>query len=70
MIRYPPFGIQNEFDEVTRSESGLYISISEAAWRIFGFLIHERYPPVMHLSVHLENGQRVYLNPNNAKDKV
>lgn len=70
MIRYPPLGIQNEFDEVTRYESGRYISISEAAWRILGFLIHERYPPVMHLSVHLENGQRAYFNPNDAKDKI
>lgn len=57
------FGLQKDFDKVTRYESGRYISSSEAAWGIFCFPIHDRYPPVMHLSVHLENGQRVYLTP-------
>lgn len=64
------FGLQNDFDEVTRYESGRYISSSEAAWRIFCFPIHERYPPVMHLSVHLENGQRVYFTPDNFGDRI
>ena len=53
-----------------RYEAGRYISSSEAAWRIFCFPIHERYPPIMHLAVHLENGQRVYFNPENVHDKV
>lgn len=45
---------------------GRYISSNEAIWRIFSFSIHERYPTVMHLAVHLENGQRVYFTPENA----
>lgn len=43
-------------DEITRYESGRYISTSEAVWRILCFPVHERFPPVVHLSVHLENG--------------
>ena len=39
-------------------------SSGEAVWRILGFSVHERSPSVEHLAVHLENGQRVYFNPN------
>lgn len=47
-------------DELTGYQIGRYISSNEAVWRIFGFQIHERYPAVVHLAVHLENGQRVF----------
>ena len=52
------------FDEISTYEIGRYISSGEAVWRILGFPVHERSPSVEHLSVHLENGQRVYFNPN------
>ncbi|XP_026464659.1 uncharacterized protein LOC113367249 [Ctenocephalides felis] len=42
-----------------------YVSSNEAIWRVFGFSIHERNPSVVHLAVHLENGQRVYFTENN-----
>ncbi|GFR15770.1 ATP-dependent DNA helicase [Trichonephila clavata] len=38
------FGVE-DLDEVTRYESGRYISSSEAVWRILCFPIHERFPP-------------------------
>lgn len=57
------FGFENDNDEVKLYESGRYISSSEAVWRILAFPIHERFPTVFHLSVHLENGQGVYFNP-------
>ncbi|GFX95421.1 ATP-dependent DNA helicase [Trichonephila clavipes] len=57
-------------DEVTRYESGRYISSSEAVWWILCFPIHERFPPVMHLSVHLENGQTVYFTKDSAIHKI
>lgn len=37
-----------------------YISSNELCWRIFSFHIHDKYPSVVHLVVHLENSQRVY----------
>jgi hypothetical protein len=45
-------------DEVQTFQMGRYISSNEAVWRILGMPIHERYPAVQHLSVHLENGQK------------
>lgn len=62
--------ISNENYEVQRYQSGRYISTSEAVWRLLSFPIHERYPPVIQLDVHLENGQRVYFNPDNVRERV
>ena len=62
------FGINNKRtnDEVMRFQLGRYISSNEAVWRILGFPIHERHPTVVHLSIHLENGQRVFFTTDNA----
>lgn len=64
------FCLENEQDEISKYEAGRYISSSEAAWRILRIPIHERFPPVMNLSVHLENGQRIYFTTDNASEKV
>lgn len=53
------FGVTNENDEITLYQMGRYISSNEAVWRILSFPIHDRHPTVVHLAVHLENGQRV-----------
>ena len=61
------FAIQdNTNDEVTQYQVGRYISSNEAFWRIFGFPIHERHPAIQQLSVHLENGQRIYFTAETA----
>jgi hypothetical protein len=57
-------------DEVGQYQTGRYVSSSEAAWRIFGFPIHERSPTVVHLAVHLENGQRVYFTEATAAETL
>lgn len=57
-------------DEVTSYQMGRYISSNEAVWRIFDFPIHERHPTVTHLSVHLENGQRVYFTEVNVIQRL
>lgn len=57
-------------DEVTRYQLGRYVSCNEAIWRIFSFPIHERFPTVVHLAVHLENGQRVYFTAANAAQRA
>lgn len=41
-----------------------------AIWRIFSFTIYERYPTVIHLAIHLENGQRVYFIESNAVQRA
>ncbi|GBM00871.1 hypothetical protein AVEN_257377-1 [Araneus ventricosus] len=53
-------------DEIARYQMGRYINSNEAVWRILRFPIHDRYPTVVHLSAHLENGQRVYFASDNA----
>lgn len=67
------FGLQNSnvpINEVDQYQLGRYISSNEAVWRILGFDIHERFPTVTHLSVHLENGQRIYFTEENALQKA
>lgn len=67
------FGVTNDnmdIDEIKLYQLGRYISSNEAIWKIYGFNIHERYPAVIHLSVHLENGQRIYYTEENAKEKA
>lgn len=62
------FGIAdpNASDEVMKFQLGRYVSCNEAIWRLFSFLIHERLPTVVHLTLHLENSQRVYFTEANA----
>lgn len=57
-------------NEVEHYQSGRYICSSEAVWRILSFDIHERSPAIIHLAVHLENGQRVYFTENNVNDVI
>lgn len=56
--------------EVTKFQLGRYVSCNEAIWRLFSFPIHGRYPTVVHLAVHLENGQRVYFTEANAAQRA
>lgn len=61
------FSVRNPHDEVENYLNGRYISTSEAVWRILEFPIHDRHPTVVHLAVHLENGQRVFFTPGTAR---
>ena len=46
-------------DEISNFQDSRYIGPHEACWRILGFNIHSRDPPVQILAVHLENMQQV-----------
>ena len=41
-------------DELQRFQQARYVGSSEAAWRILDCPLHERFPPVVQLAVHLE----------------
>jgi len=56
-----------QVDEISDFQNARYVSSSEAAWRILEFPIHERFPPVEQLAVHLENGQRLYFTEDTAR---
>lgn len=66
------FGVVNDHpnDQIAQYQMGRYISTNEAFWRIFSFPMHERHPAVVHLSVHLENGQRVYFTDANVRQRA
>ena len=57
-------------DEIERYQLGRYIISNEAVWRILNFPIHERHPTVVHLAVHLEDGQRVYFTEENLHERI
>jgi hypothetical protein len=48
-----------EVDEIKKYLDCRYVSASEAAWRIFKFDMHERFPTVECLQYHLPNQQMV-----------
>ncbi|XP_060801784.1 uncharacterized protein LOC132902069 [Amyelois transitella] len=62
--------VANPVDEVQTYQSGRYVNSNEAVWRLLGFPLHERHPTVTHLSVHLENGERVYFTENNFQERL
>lgn len=64
------FNVVNKGDEINRYRIGRYVNTNEAVWKILGFPIHERYPNVVQLTVHLENGQRVYFRPENVHNRL
>ncbi|XP_028805231.1 uncharacterized protein LOC114760132 [Neltuma alba] len=58
-------------DEIHQYYNFRYISACEAAWRIFAFEIHHRYPAVERLSFHLPNQQYVvYSNNDDVADLI
>jgi hypothetical protein len=46
------------------------MNCNEAIWLIFSFPIHERHPTVLHLAVHLENGQRVCFTASSVAQRA
>ena len=51
-----------EHDEVKRYIYSRYVSDCEAFWRIFGFSLHEEFPNVYRLAVHLEGEESLIWN--------
>ncbi|KAK9689053.1 hypothetical protein RND81_09G031800 [Saponaria officinalis] len=59
-----------QVDEIQRYYDCRYISPCEAMWRIFGFDIHFRTPPVQRLSFHLPDEQSVLFDDVDPIDTV
>jgi hypothetical protein len=51
--------VSQDDNEVKKFIDGRYISPTDAMWRIFHFPIHEQFPPVCRLQVHLPGQQNV-----------
>ena len=61
---------QEEADEISMYYDCRYISPCEAAWRIFGFDINYRDPPVERLSFHLPDEQMVVFGDKDPIDSI
>lgn len=61
---------RKERDEIADYYSCRYISACEASWRLFGFEIQYRFPPVERLSFHLQNEQPVVYGGNEVAENV
>lgn len=61
---------EDKHDDMLRNQMDRYIKTNEAILRILGFLIHDRDPAVSHISVHLENGQRLYFTRETVEKLV
>ena len=57
-------------DEIQQFQQARYVSSSEATWRILDCPLHERFPPVMQLAVHLEIGIRVYFTEATVQERA
>ena len=51
-------------DEIGEYLDSRYVSACEASWRIFGFTLHQHYPAVQRLQLHLSNQQYITFNPD------
>ena len=57
-------------DEIQRFQEARYVGSSEAAWRTLDCPLHERFPPVVQLAVHLENRLRVYFTEATVQERA
>ncbi|GJT67976.1 DNA helicase PIF1, ATP-dependent [Tanacetum coccineum] len=57
-----------EVDEIKEYYDCRYLSACEAAWRIYGFDIHYRFPPVERLPFHLKGEQSVIFDATDSID--
>ncbi|GAU50222.1 hypothetical protein TSUD_409010 [Trifolium subterraneum] len=57
-------------DEIKRFYDYRYISPCEATWRLLAFDIHQKFPAVIRLSIHLENQQSVTFNDGSSLHNV
>ncbi|XP_074649050.1 uncharacterized protein LOC141904363 [Tubulanus polymorphus] len=57
-------------DEISTYLNARYISASEAFWKIYGFPIHQKYPPVEKLPCHLSGEQTVLFQASDAATVV
>ncbi|XP_057808815.1 uncharacterized protein LOC131023286 [Salvia miltiorrhiza] len=62
--------MEKNVDEVNMYYDCRYISPCEAAWRIFGFEIQYKDPPVERLSFHIPNEQNIIFSESDTLDEV
>jgi hypothetical protein len=56
----------NMLDEVREYRDSRYVSAPEACWRIFGFKMHDRWPAVVRLQIHLPGQQSIQFHDDES----
>ena len=54
----------DNLDEIREYRNARYVGSNEATWRILEFPIHENFPSVLVLPIHLPNCQQIIYDPN------
>lgn len=62
--------MSRETDEIKKYLSGRYISPVEAVWRLMEFPMHEEFPTVYQLPVHLPGEQPIVFDTNATPDEI
>ncbi|XP_020242986.1 uncharacterized protein LOC109821212 [Asparagus officinalis] len=62
--------LAHDKDEIHQYLDARYISAAEAAWRLFDYNLHRRYPPVERLRYHLPYEQEIYFHDNRCIENV
>ncbi|POS81608.1 hypothetical protein EPUL_006580, partial [Erysiphe pulchra] len=62
--------VNGQYDEITMTLQGRYISPIQAVWRLMGYTTHEEKPPVMLLPFHREGMHRVAFDQNLTAEQV
>jgi hypothetical protein len=62
--------LDSTMDEVKTYLDGRYLSPAEAIWRILEFKMHEEFPPVTRLAVHMPGEQPVYFNDDATEEEI
>ena len=57
-------------DEVKRNLQGRYIGPYKAVWSLCEFRVHEEFPAVYHLPIHLSEEQPIYCGEDLSQEEV
>ena len=58
--------LQGSEDEVAQYLQGRYIGPTKVMWHLFEYPVHEEWPPVIHLGLHLPNEQPVFFGADST----
>ncbi|XP_026452357.1 uncharacterized protein LOC113352799 [Papaver somniferum] len=62
--------VLGEHDEILQYIDARYIGPPEAVWRLLEYHLHEEYPVVQRLAIHLQNKRRVFYNARQSMTSV
>ena len=62
--------INISYDEIKNYVDARWVGACEAVWRLFGFELHGRYPPIQRLHVHCKNDHYIVFDQNDTTENI